>query len=83
MFEKPHSAEQVKEICKKYIRPKNVDNVSMPRVNGEIWSQLSRLYKTIDTKHGSTQFLVTKAAIAIMSVMANLSAKKAKTTRKI
>ena len=54
---------KIKDATKKYLRPKNVENLKTPRVNNEIWRHLNRNTRNQDLKLSRTQTLVCKAII--------------------
>lgn len=67
MLSKEH---QVK-INEKLKRPENCENMTVPRVNVEVWEQAKMFHKTKDLQLGKVQSLLCKAAVPITE-MANV-----------
>ncbi|XP_052673610.1 uncharacterized protein LOC128155790 [Crassostrea angulata] len=57
------NAEKIKEVSEKYNRPRNVLNLSPPKINEEIRAHLSRKTRNQDIKLQRTQTLVAKAIV--------------------
>ena len=55
------NSDKIKETSDKYLRPKNVQNLVTPKINGEIWPHLNRKVKNQDLRLMKTQSLVCKA----------------------
>ncbi|KAK3092365.1 hypothetical protein FSP39_001970 [Pinctada imbricata] len=55
--------DKIKECSEKYLRPKNVKNLVVPRINEEIRPHLNRQVKNQDVRLQKTQSLVCKAIV--------------------
>ena len=55
--------DKIKELTDKYNRPKNVENLVTPKVNGEIWPHINRKIKSQDVRLQKTQSLICKAIV--------------------
>ena len=51
-------ADKLSEKLKKYSRPGNLENLTVPRVNPEIWSNMNHSGKRADLKAANTQNIV-------------------------
>ncbi|XP_061187046.1 uncharacterized protein LOC133195204 [Saccostrea echinata] len=57
------NGEKIKEVSKKYNRPKNVQNLVTPKINEEIRVHLGRKIRNQDMRFQRTQALVAKAMV--------------------
>ncbi|XP_061191009.1 uncharacterized protein LOC133199167 [Saccostrea echinata] len=79
MFMTKTNSEKIKEISSKYDRPKNINNVSAPKVNKVIWENMSSKNRASDIKLQTTQNLVGKAMIPtlrLFDMLINCNSKK-------
>ena len=61
--------DKIKEAGDKYLRPKNVGNLVTPKVNNEIWGDLTRKIKNQDLRLQKTQALICKAIMPQLQLL--------------
>ncbi|XP_062617293.1 uncharacterized protein LOC134278999 [Saccostrea cucullata] len=79
MFMTKTNSEKIKEISNKYDRPKNINNISAPKVNKVIWENMSSKNRASDIKLQTTQNLIGKAMIPtlrLFDMLINCNSKK-------
>lgn len=66
VFATPITSTQAKEIHSKFLRPKNLEKLVVPKVNAGIWSHVQRYSRTGDLRLQTVQQHMIKAATATM-----------------
>ena len=64
--------DKLSEKLKKHARPGNLDNLVDPRVNPEIWANMSHAVKRADLRTANTQTIVSKVGTIIAKCTENL-----------
>lgn len=57
---------KLKELANKHFRPKNLENLVVPRVNQEVWAKLRQDTRNQDLRMQKTHELITKALIPVL-----------------
>ena len=84
-FDKPQSLQRIKDLKTLYPTPNNCEGVAVPKVNSEVWHNLSkktnRSMKIRDLKLAGTQSSIVTASSAVLKIMNALTqASKARPT---
>ncbi|XP_062583428.1 uncharacterized protein LOC134245185 isoform X2 [Saccostrea cucullata] len=80
-FQVRPSEDKAKNLCEKHNRLENCSNMTVPRINEEIWPSLKKKAQSIDFKIQKSQTIVLKALSPACSLLDKLiSARKSKTS---
>ena len=71
------------ENMKKHARPGNLDSLVVPRVNSEIWANMSHAVKRVDLRTANTQNIVSKVGTIIAKCTDNLLKARKKDAKEI
>lgn len=63
------SDEKVKELVEKYLRPANCGNMTVPKVNPEVWGKLKMNTRSQDIRFQNTQMLQLKAMVPVIQIL--------------
>jgi len=66
------NSEKLSEKLKKHARPGNLDSLVVPRVNPEMWANMSHAVKRVDPRTANTQNIVSKVGTIIAKRTDNL-----------
>ena len=69
--------DMTKSVTEKYHRPLNCSNLTVPKVNTELWPKLKGSSRSCDIKMQQTQSLVMKAAIPLAQLLDKISSSSA------
>ena len=67
----------------KHARPGNLDSLVVPRVNSEIWANMSHAVKRVDLRTANTQNIVSKVGTIIAKCTDNLLKARKKDAKEI
>ncbi|XP_062606530.1 uncharacterized protein LOC134268304 [Saccostrea cucullata] len=81
-FQNRPSEEKAKKLCEKYFRPKNCDNMTVPKCNPEVWPSLRKKSQSCDYKLQKTQSVILKAMVPTCTLLDKLLVSK-KTTKTV
>ena len=77
------TSDKLSEKLKKHSRPGNLGSLVAPRVNPEIWANMSHTVNSVDLRAGNTQNIVSKVGTIIAKCTDNLLTAREKDAKKI
>ena len=77
------NSDKLSENLKKHARPGNLDSLVVPRVNSEIWANMTHAVKRVDLRTVNTQNMVSKVGTIIAKCTDNLLKARKKDAKEI
>ncbi|KAL3876194.1 hypothetical protein ACJMK2_034064, partial [Sinanodonta woodiana] len=71
-FRSQIAQDKFKDLNEKHLRPQNCQNLSVPKVNPEIWAKMNKSSKQMDAKLQKFQGTVAKSSVPLLRLMDEL-----------
>ena len=71
-FRSQIAQDKFKDLNEKHLKPQNCQNLSVPKVNPEIWAKMNKSTKQMDAKLQKFQGTVAKSSVPLLRLMDEL-----------